>query len=80
MGNKHLKNGRQVVVVGGSSSCELSVNHSVRQSSMHGSLLFLLLVNDFSSLDGALLYADVTTLKTGSATVVKLKKQHLAVA
>lgn len=62
------------MVVGGTSSCELSVNHSVRQGSMHGSLLFLLHVNDFSSLDGALLYADVTTLKTGSATVGEVEE------
>lgn len=68
------------MVVGGASSCELSVNHSVRQGSMHASLLFLLLVNDFSSLDGALLFADVTTLKTGSATVGEVEEELLAVA
>lgn len=62
------------MVVGDATSCELSVNHSVRQGSMHGSLLFLLLVNDFSILDEALLYADVTTLKTGSATVGEVEE------
>lgn len=61
-------------MVGCASSCELPVNHAVRQGSVHGSLLFLLLVNDFSSLDEALLYADDTTLKTGSATVGEVEE------
>lgn len=56
------------------SSCGLPVNHGVPQGSVLGPLLFLLLVNDFSSLDEVLLYADDTTLMTEGAMVGEVEE------
>lgn len=64
----YLKNRTQNVVVLDSSFCELCVGHGVPQGSILGPLLFILLVNDFSGLSEALLYAD--------DTAVSLKEQH----
>lgn len=63
----------QPVVVGGASSWELSVDQS---SSVLGPLLLVLLVNDFSSLDEAFLFADDTRLMTGGATVGGVEEQR----
>lgn len=57
------------MVVGDTSFCELSVDHSLPQGSVINPQLFLLLVNNLSSIDEALLYKVDTRLKMGDAKV-----------
>lgn len=57
------------MVVGDASFCELSVDHSLPQGSVINPQLFLLLVNNLSSIDEALLYKVDTRLKMEDAKV-----------
>lgn len=67
-----------MVVVGGTSSSELSVYHGVPQGSVLGPLLFLPLVKDLSNwIKRCYLYVDDTTLMMGGATVGDIERAAL---